>query len=87
MKRLISLAVSLVILALIYWKIDFPGLIKVFQNCNGWWMAISLGMVLPLTCITTRVSSSNLVYRELDKSKKRSMNDREKMDLTTEQDQ
>ncbi len=52
MKRLISLAVSLVILALIYWKIDFPGLIKVFQNCNGWWMAISLGMVLPLTCIT-----------------------------------
>ena len=52
MKRLISLAVSLLILIVIYWKIDFSGLIKVFQNCNGWWMAISLGMVLPLTLIT-----------------------------------
>lgn len=52
MKRLISLAVSLLILIVIYWKIDFSGLIKVFQNCNGWWMAISLGMVVPLTLIT-----------------------------------
>ncbi|HCF29494.1 MAG TPA: lysylphosphatidylglycerol synthetase, partial [Cyanobacteria bacterium UBA11049] len=47
MKRLISIAVSLIILAIIYWKIDFSGLIKVFQNCNGWWMIISLGMVVP----------------------------------------
>lgn len=52
MKRLISLAVSLLILIVIYWKIDFSGLIKVFQNCNGWWMTISLGMVVPLTLIT-----------------------------------
>lgn len=52
MKRLISLAVSLLILGIIYWKIDFTGLIKVFQNCNGWWMVISLGMVVPLTLIT-----------------------------------
>lgn len=53
MKRLISIAVSLLILAIIYWKIDFSGLIKVFQNSNGWWMAISLGMVVPLTLITS----------------------------------
>ena len=53
MKRLISLAVSLLILAIIYSKIDFSGLIKVFQNCNGWWMIISLGMVVPLTLITS----------------------------------
>ncbi len=53
MKRLISIAVSLLILAIIYWKIDFSGLIKVFQNCNGWWMIISLGMVVPLTLITS----------------------------------
>lgn len=53
MKRLISIAVSLVILAIIYWKIDFSGLIKVFQNCNGWWMIISLAMVVPLTLITS----------------------------------
>ncbi|NEO33659.1 MAG: flippase-like domain-containing protein [Symploca sp. SIO3C6] len=52
MKRLISIAVSLIILALIYWKIDFQGLIEVFKNCNGWWMAISLGMVVPLTMFT-----------------------------------
>ena len=53
MKRLISIAVSLLILAIIYSKIDFSGLIKVFQNCNGWWMIISLGMVVPLTLITS----------------------------------
>ena len=53
MKRLISIAVSLLILAIIYWKIDFYGLIKVFQNCNGWWMTISLSMVVPLTLITS----------------------------------
>lgn len=53
MKRLISIAVSLLILAIIYWKIDFSGLLKVFQNCNVCWMIISLGMVVPLTLITS----------------------------------
>ncbi|HAA31173.1 MAG TPA: lysylphosphatidylglycerol synthetase [Cyanobacteria bacterium UBA8553] len=52
MKRLISIAISLIILAIIYTKIDFPGLIQVFKNCDGWWMAISLGMVVPLTLFT-----------------------------------
>ena len=52
MKRLISIAVSLLILALIYWKIDFQGLVRVLLNCNGWWMGISLGMVVPLTMFT-----------------------------------
>jgi uncharacterized protein (TIRG00374 family) len=52
MKRLISIAVSLSILAFLYWKIDFQGLLEVFQNCNPWWMAVSLGMVVPLTLLT-----------------------------------
>ena len=52
MKRLVSIAVSLIILAVIYSKIDFPGLIQVFKNCDRWWMAISLGMVVPLTLFT-----------------------------------
>ncbi|CBN55445.1 MULTISPECIES: lysylphosphatidylglycerol synthase transmembrane domain-containing protein [Kamptonema] len=52
MKRLISLIVSLLILAVIYWKIDFAGLIQVFRNCDRWWMAISLSMVVPLTMLT-----------------------------------
>lgn len=53
MKRLISILVSLLILIVIYWKIDFRSLIQVFQNCNGGWMAISLGMVVPITMITS----------------------------------
>ncbi|MBL1178993.1 lysylphosphatidylglycerol synthase transmembrane domain-containing protein [Pantanalinema sp. GBBB05] len=52
MKRLISILVSLFILAVIYWKIDFQGLIHAFRTCNGLWMAISLGMVIPITLIT-----------------------------------
>ncbi|MGC9502716.1 lysylphosphatidylglycerol synthase transmembrane domain-containing protein [Baaleninema sp.] len=53
MKRLISIVVSLGILAIIYSKIDFQGLIGVFQNCDRLWMAISLGMVVPLTLMTS----------------------------------
>jgi hypothetical protein len=52
MKRLISIAVSLIILAFIYWKIDVQGLVAVFRNCDRLWMAISLGMVVPITAIT-----------------------------------
>jgi hypothetical protein len=42
MKRLISIGVSLIILLLIYWKIDVQGLIRVFQNCDRLWMTVSL---------------------------------------------
>jgi glycosyltransferase 2 family protein len=52
MKKLISLIVSLGLLALIYWKIDFTKLGPVFANCDPWWMAASLGMVVPLTMLT-----------------------------------
>lgn len=52
MKRILSIAVSLLILAVIYSKIDIPGLIAVFQNCHVWWMAVSLSMVVPLTLFT-----------------------------------
>lgn len=52
MKRLISIAVSLLILAVIYSKIDFSRLIQVFQNCSILWMTVSLSMVVPLTLIT-----------------------------------
>ncbi|MCI0454373.1 MAG: flippase-like domain-containing protein [Candidatus Dadabacteria bacterium] len=54
MKKLISFIVSLIILAVIYWKIDFHGLIKVLRNCNVWLMTIGLGMILPLTLLTAR---------------------------------
>ena len=52
MKRLISLAVSLFILAVIYWKIDFQALLQVFQQCDRPWTIVSLGMVIPLTMLT-----------------------------------
>jgi hypothetical protein len=52
MKRLVSVFVSLIILLVIYWKIDFVGLLRVFQNSDRLWMTISLGMVIPLTLCT-----------------------------------
>ncbi|MBD1853462.1 lysylphosphatidylglycerol synthase transmembrane domain-containing protein [Leptolyngbya sp. GB1-A1] len=52
MKRLISIAVSLIILAVIYWRIDFAGLLQVFQDSDRLWMVVSLGMVIPLTMFT-----------------------------------
>ena len=53
MKRLVSLIISLLILAIIYWKIDVRGLLQVFQTCNSTWLVISLGMVVPITMITS----------------------------------
>ncbi|MFE4106509.1 lysylphosphatidylglycerol synthase transmembrane domain-containing protein [Almyronema epifaneia] len=53
MKRIISLIVSLGILAIIYTRIDFAGLIGVFQNCHPLWMVVSLGMVIPITAVTS----------------------------------
>lgn len=52
MKRYFSIFVSLVILGVIYWRIDFPRLLQVFQNSHAWWMALSLSMVIPLTLLT-----------------------------------
>jgi glycosyltransferase 2 family protein len=52
MKRLISIMVSLAILLVIYWRIDFAGLIDVFRRSNRLWMPVSLGMVIPLTLLT-----------------------------------
>ncbi|MGB3239661.1 MAG: lysylphosphatidylglycerol synthase transmembrane domain-containing protein [Geitlerinemataceae cyanobacterium] len=53
MKRIVSILVSLIILCFIYTKIDFPGLVRVFQNCDRTWMTVSLAMVIPITLITS----------------------------------
>lgn len=53
MKRFISIFVSVVILFIIYSKIDFQGLIQVFQNCDRLWMITSLAMVIPITFVTS----------------------------------
>lgn len=53
MKRFISIVVSVAILLIIYSKIDFQGLLRVFQNSDRTWMAISLGMVIPITMVSS----------------------------------
>ncbi len=53
LKRFISIVVSVAILVIIYSKIDFQGLIRVFQNCDRFWLAVSLGLVIPITMITS----------------------------------
>lgn len=52
-KRFISIVVSVAILLVIYSKIDFQGLISVFSNSDSFWMVISLGMVIPITLVTS----------------------------------
>lgn len=53
MKRLISLVVSIAILAVIYWRIDFSGLLGAFKNSDPFWMAVSMLMIVPLTLFTS----------------------------------
>lgn len=57
LKKLVSLAVSLGILALIYWKLSQHGQLaelgRIFAECDRMWMALSLGMVVPLTLFTS----------------------------------
>jgi uncharacterized protein (TIRG00374 family) len=55
MKRIISIIVSIAILALIYWKIgpaNRAALLRIFAECDPLWMTLSLGMVIPLTMFT-----------------------------------
>ncbi|MEM9769415.1 MAG: lysylphosphatidylglycerol synthase transmembrane domain-containing protein, partial [Cyanobacteria bacterium P01_D01_bin.71] len=54
MKRLISIAVSLIILLILYWQIEFVSLLEVFQTSDLLWMIISLGMVIPITLFTSK---------------------------------
>lgn len=52
MKRIISIIVSLGILAVLYARIDFGKVIPVFTNCSLPWLIASLLMVMPLTLLT-----------------------------------
>lgn len=52
MKRFVSIAVSLTILAIIYWRIDFKELVLTLGNSDGRWMVVAIGMVIPLTLTT-----------------------------------
>ena len=52
MKKIVSLVISLGLLAILYWKIDFSRLLPVFAGCDPLWMTLSLAMVVPLTLFT-----------------------------------
>lgn len=52
MKRLISITISVVILSIIYSSINLQGLAEIFQDCDPFWMPVSLGMVIPITMFT-----------------------------------
>jgi uncharacterized protein (TIRG00374 family) len=56
MKRILSLIISVAILALMYWKIGPESrakLVDIFRACDPLWMTLSLGMVVPLTLFTS----------------------------------
>ncbi|MGF1539161.1 MAG: lysylphosphatidylglycerol synthase transmembrane domain-containing protein [Pleurocapsa sp.] len=52
LKRFFSLVISLAILAYLYSQIDLLNLGRVLQNCDRFWMTISLAMVIPITLFT-----------------------------------
>lgn len=52
MKRVVSLLVSLVILAVIYWRVDFARVAAVFAGSRPGWLAFSLALAAPITLVT-----------------------------------
>ncbi|HHP7230857.1 MAG TPA: lysylphosphatidylglycerol synthase transmembrane domain-containing protein [Xenococcaceae cyanobacterium] len=53
LKRFISLAISVAILVYLYSQIEITQLIQVLQTSDPLWMSISLGMIIPLTLVTS----------------------------------
>jgi hypothetical protein len=54
-KKLLSIVISALILAFMYWQIgpeNRARLLEIFRDCDRGWMALSLGMVVPLTMFT-----------------------------------
>jgi glycosyltransferase 2 family protein len=52
LKKWLSVAVSLAILAVIYRRVDLGAMAAVFRASHPGWLAVSLAMVVPLTLLT-----------------------------------
>lgn len=52
MKRLIALAVSLIILAIIWWSVDMRAIGAAIAAADPIWLLLGLAMVVPLTLVT-----------------------------------
>jgi uncharacterized protein (TIRG00374 family) len=51
-KQLISIAFSVIILSILYSKLDVQELVQVVRNCDLFWMVISLGLLIPMMFFT-----------------------------------
>ncbi|MEQ8381597.1 MAG: lysylphosphatidylglycerol synthase transmembrane domain-containing protein [Coleofasciculus sp. A1-SPW-01] len=51
MKKIISFAVSLIILGILYWKTDVSQLMTVLQNCDWLWLTLSMSLIAPITIL------------------------------------
>jgi glycosyltransferase 2 family protein len=68
LKRPLSIALGLALLALIYSQLDLAAFRAAFLNCDPLWLLLSLSMVVPLTLITAlrflRLSRNQLQFGE-----------------------
>jgi uncharacterized protein (TIRG00374 family) len=51
MKRIAPILVSIALLSLIYWKIDLTRIWPVLRGSNVWWLAASIGLLIPSTML------------------------------------
>ena len=52
MKRIVSLCVSLLILVLIYTRIDFWQMVDSFRRCDAGWLTLGFALFVPLVMLT-----------------------------------
>ena len=52
MKKALGLAVSLALLALIWWQIDLGSIAGAMRAANPWWLGAGLFTIIPLTLVT-----------------------------------
>ena len=48
MKRIVTLAIGIAILAVIYWRVDFGAVIGALTGADPVWMAVAFGLFIPL---------------------------------------
>jgi len=52
MRRLVGLAISLAIIAVLWWRIDLRAILAAARGCDPVWLALGLAAVVPLTLAT-----------------------------------
>lgn len=52
MKRLLGLAVSLAILAMLWWRVDLNAILAAARAADTGWLTVGLAMVVPITLVT-----------------------------------